>query len=119
MSALINKVLALNAAVKHARTAEEKTVTVDTRTLLAVLRRYTPYPVKAELEKISDLQYINRAGKCPICGYDNIEGDGVDILEDSTARQECWCPHCESRWFDRYNLVGYDMVSIGEPERCE
>lgn len=55
----------------------------------------------------TDEEYVAKAGcRCPACGSDDINGDGVEIGA-GYATQECGCNQCDAEWMDTYRLTGY------------
>jgi hypothetical protein len=63
---------------------------------------------------MSDRQYVAvHGGKCPICRGDDICGDSFDV-NGGTCTQEVSCGGCGASWLDRYDLMGYDLVSHGD-----
>lgn len=64
--------------------------------------------------KLTNQEYADNAGHCPVCESDEIEGcEGVRI-EDNLALQDVYCLDCESTWTDVYRLVGYGNLVGGE-----
>ena len=57
----------------------------------------------------SQAEYIKTPNTCPNCGSHNIEGQSVEIIDD-TAIQEVVCLDCEAVWEDIYKLTGYELT---------
>lgn len=49
-----------------------------------------------------------KGGCCPVCGSDNIEGDGFTV-EGNTCFQEVSCMDCDAEWYENYDLASYTL----------
>jgi formate dehydrogenase maturation protein FdhE len=56
-----------------------------------------------------------KADKCPVCGSDDITGEGVNTTEDQ-ASQECSCSDCYSEWTLVFNLAEIVVTQREEGE---
>ncbi len=78
--------------------------------VVPALQGETTMPVTPENDHrqwATDEQYVAKGGcRCPACGSDDVEGEGVSIGAGS-ATQECGCNQCEAEWADTYLLTGY------------
>ena len=61
---------------------------------------------KPAAEPMSNKDYVEGEGKCPVCKSTQIEGDSIDI-EGKHAYQSVGCNNCGASWVDEYALTGY------------
>lgn len=74
-------------------------------------------PIAFFKKPLSEKEYVKRGDNCcPFCGFDQVEGGGVDVNEDE-ASQEVTCQRCLASWYDEYKLTGYTVIN--EPEAVE
>ena len=55
-------------------------------------------------------EYLRSRGqRCPICNFDQLEGDSCEIDGD-TMQQQVICSSCETTWYDIYRLEGTKLI---------
>lgn len=58
--------------------------------------------------KLTSEEYTKQGGvNCPFCGSSNITTEPFD---GEAQTQEVYCNDCDSRWYDIYELKGYQTI---------
>lgn len=71
------------------------------------------------MPKLTPDQYRDSGGvRCPNCGSENIEGQGVEV-DQGSCYQPCGCNDCDAEWNDVYQLLGYDDLEVPNAEEEE
>lgn len=59
--------------------------------------------------------YVADPSRCPYCGGTDLQGDGVDIIQNGKgAQQECNCQGCGASFNALFTISGAELFS--EPE---
>lgn len=60
--------------------------------------------------------YVADPGRCPYCGDTDLQGEGVDIIDNGKgAQQECNCQGCGASFNTQFTISGAEVFS--EPEQ--
>lgn len=59
-------------------------------------------------------KYLHHFGSCPVCGYDQIEGDSGAEFDGNLCWQKVGCNNCGSSWNDSYMLTGYSELELSD-----
>ena len=60
--------------------------------------------------------FVRHGGeRCPVCGSNNIEADGIQADgPDAWEENKCHSPTCGSTWTTNYDITGYAGVNLGK-----
>lgn len=58
----------------------------------------------------NDYTNLHFGSRCPVCQSDEIHAEAFDA-EGSQAFRDVSCARCNAIWQEKFNLVGYDIVS--------
>lgn len=61
------------------------------------------------MENLTQAEYIDEPGRCPVCRSEAIAGGFVEI-ENGSAHQKVSCHDCDAEWVDTYTLTGYSEL---------
>jgi len=58
-------------------------------------------------------EYLARSSRCPFCDSGDITGEGRAYEGDQITQViefRCRCNDCDRRWYDIYQLIGYEEI---------
>lgn len=65
---------------------------------------------------LTDAEYVAASGaNCPCCGGSDTEG-GDRSFESGIATLEVWCKDCDAEWVESYDLSGFTLTTMGNPQ---
>lgn len=71
--------------------------------------------IKKMNQGAAETEMAKEPGKCPYCGGDNLEGEGVDIQDDARkAQQEVTCADCCASFYLNFRIESVDLINPPE-----
>ncbi len=65
-------------------------------------------------EPITPAEYVESNGaQCPLCGSEDLQGDGLRDLVGLVIVWPCRCQTCGATWMEHYKIAGYVDLEPG------